>query len=113
MSISTLNINQQRSRHWLYRSTQEHHDWAPNCEASAPVAARRFDRTLRIYLHFNIEQELQEVGNIPARQAKLGRNRPTFHVCAIAITPPTTLNSDAMPVVERVMGPMGKCHQGK
>ena len=35
---------------------------ATDCEATAQVAARRFERTPGIYFRFNVEQGLQEVG---------------------------------------------------
>ena len=35
---------------------------ATGCEASAQVAARRFERTPGVYFRFNVEQGLQEVG---------------------------------------------------
>ena len=35
---------------------------ATDCETSAQVAARRFERTPGIYFRFNVEQGLQEVG---------------------------------------------------
>ena len=35
---------------------------ATDCEASAQVAARRFERTPGVYFRFNVEQGLQEVG---------------------------------------------------
>ena len=38
------------------------HNIATDCEASAQLAARRFERTPGIYFRFNVEQGLQEVG---------------------------------------------------